>query len=80
MIWVAAGAVVVGFLVAGCSDGRRTAGTAARFESASAVLSGAWSLRFDLRRCACGVESTLGSSKRVVRLVVIIWTGYAAIR
>ena len=72
IVLVAAGAVMVGFSDAGCSGGRRAAGAAACFELARAVLSGAWSLRFYLRRRAGGVGCALFSGKRVLGLVRII--------
>ena len=69
IVFVAAGAVMVDFSGAGCSGGRRAAGAAACFEAALAVLSGAWSLRFNLRCRAGGVGCALYSKKRVVRLI-----------
>ena len=69
IVLVAAGAVVVSFSDAVIAGGRRAAGAAACFEAARAVLSGAWSLRFDLRRRAGGVGCALFSKKRVVRLI-----------
>ena len=69
IVFVAAGAVVVSFSDAVIAGRRRAAGAAASFEPASAVSSGAWSLRFDLRCRAGGVGCALFSRKRVFGLV-----------